>query len=74
MSAKKNMPHMDQQHLEWHKSSHSGGSGCIEVAQADGAIALRDSKAPNGPVMKFTKHEWSAFMDGVRDGEFDHMV
>ena len=55
----------------WHKSSHSGNNGCVEVAHGEDQIAVRDSKDPSGPVLMFTAHEWRAFLDGVRDGEFD---
>jgi hypothetical protein len=56
---------------KWHKSSHSGNNGCVEVVQSGDQIAVRDSKDPSGPVLVFTPHEWRAFLDGVRDGEFD---
>ena len=37
----------------WRKSSYSGGStgNCVEVAEANGGIAIRDSKNPAGPVL-----------------------
>jgi hypothetical protein len=57
---------------DWHKSSHSGNGGnCVEVAQSSSAIGVRDSKDPAGPVLAFTRSEWSAFVHGVKDGEFD---
>ena len=55
----------------WTKSSHSGNNGCVEVAHGDEQIAVRDSKDPSGPMLLFTPREWRAFLDGVRDGEFD---
>jgi hypothetical protein len=55
----------------WHKSSHSGANGCVEVAHGDDRVAVRDSKDRAGPVLMFTLHEWRAFLAGVRDGEFD---
>ena len=57
----------------WRKSSYSGGNGgnCVEVAALpSGAMAVRDSKDPGGPVLRFTAAEWSAFVAGARDGEF----
>jgi hypothetical protein len=59
--------------LSWTKSSLSFSNGnCVEVASmADGGVAVRDSKHPEGPVLRFTPGEWDAFVGGVRNGEFD---
>ncbi|HEX8858104.1 MAG TPA: DUF397 domain-containing protein [Actinomycetes bacterium] len=57
--------------MTWRKSTYSNMNGCIEVAFADGRIAVRDSKDRQGPVLIFEPHEWEAFLGGVRDGEFD---
>ncbi|WP_330288111.1 DUF397 domain-containing protein [Streptomyces sp. NBC_00576] len=52
-------------------SSATGNNDCVEVAQtADGGRAIRDSKAPHGPVLFFAPAEWNAFSTGVNDGEF----
>jgi hypothetical protein len=61
-------------HVTWRKSSYSGSSGgnCVEVAQFPAsAIAMRDSKDPDGPQLVFTPDEWQAFVAGVKAGEFD---
>jgi hypothetical protein len=57
----------------WRKSSRSGpySDNCVEVAFVGGAIAMRDSKDPDGPVLVFTPDEWNAFVGGTKDGEFD---
>ncbi|MEU4534172.1 DUF397 domain-containing protein [Streptosporangium sp. NPDC023825] len=58
----------------WKKSSLSGGSGgnCVEVAgNLPGAVAVRDSKNPAGPVLAFTPGEWSAFLTAVKLNQFD---
>jgi hypothetical protein len=58
----------------WHKSTRSGGNGgdCVEVAvNLPGLVAVRDSKDPDGGTLVFTPSEWAAFLDGVREGEFD---
>jgi len=57
----------------WIKSSYSGptGGNCVEVAfLADGDVAMRNSRDPDGPALIFTRTEWDAFLDGARDGEF----
>lgn len=50
---------MDLINATWRKSSHSGPNGgeCIELAGlagVAGAVAVRDSKDPNGPVLLLT--------------------
>jgi uncharacterized protein DUF397 len=37
-------------------------------------IVMRDSKHPEGPVLYFTEAEWEAFIEGVKDGEFDDLL
>ena len=58
---------------EWKKSSKSGANNgeCVEVRRRDDAIQVRDSKNPDGPILRFTREEWSAFVGGTKDGEFD---
>jgi hypothetical protein len=57
----------------WFKSSYSGGNSdnCVEVAFVDDAVAVRDSKNPTGPALVYTRTEWDAFVEGVKDGEFN---
>ena len=55
----------------WRKSTYSAVNGCVEVAFVDGLVAVRDAKDRQGQAMMFTLVEWRAFLDGVRDGQFD---
>ena len=58
----------------WKKASKSGGNGgnCVEVARLDdGSVGIRDSKHPDGPVLRFSQVEWDAFLDGMAKREFD---
>ncbi|MEJ3741881.1 DUF397 domain-containing protein [Actinomycetes bacterium KLBMP 9797] len=59
--------------LLWFKSSRSAGNGaCVEVAFAlPRTIAMRDSKDPHGPVLRFPTASWQDFVASVRQGEFD---
>ncbi|MEU4212300.1 DUF397 domain-containing protein [Streptomyces sp. NPDC026206] len=58
--------------LNFKKSSYSsGGDNCVEVAvQADpGAVAIRDSKEPEGPILRFRPSDYLGFEQAVRRGE-----
>ncbi|MFF5294902.1 DUF397 domain-containing protein [Paractinoplanes globisporus] len=60
----------------WHKSTRSGGNGgdCVEVAvNLPEVVAVRDTKDRDGGALTFSHVEWQAFLDGVRDGEFDRL-
>jgi hypothetical protein len=58
---------------QWKKSTKSGtnGGNCVEVRQVDATVQVRDSKDPSGPVLRFTREEWDAFLGGAKNGEFD---
>ncbi|GAA2378343.1 DUF397 domain-containing protein [Nonomuraea africana] len=58
--------------IVWRKSSFSGPTGeCVEVARIPGGGALvRDSKAPDEAVLRFSEGEWRAFVAGMLNGEF----
>ncbi len=59
----------------WFKSSYSGNGGqCVEVARnlasPRGVVPVRDSKDPHGPALAFSPTAWSAFVAGVKAGQF----
>lgn len=59
---------------DWHKASFSDDdqNGCVEVGTASGVVGVRDTKlGPASPILAFTEAEWSAFVAGVKDSEFD---
>ena len=64
---------VDLSQARWVKSTHSGpdSDNCVEVAFVGEAIAVRDSRNPEGPALIFTPAEWDAFVGGAKDGEFD---
>ncbi|MCU7724170.1 DUF397 domain-containing protein [Actinoplanes sp. KI2] len=56
---------------QWQKSSYCGTNACVEVAQTSDAILIRDSKNPQAAPLAFTTDEWTAFIKGVKAGEFN---
>jgi hypothetical protein len=56
----------------WRKSSRSGAqNSCVELADLSDAIAVRDSKNPDGAKLAFTRREWDAFAARVKSGRLD---
>ncbi|MEV7477200.1 DUF397 domain-containing protein [Streptomyces halstedii] len=60
----------------WVKSTHSDNGGtCVEWAPGHaattGAVPVRDSKNPGGPVLTVPATAFASFVTGVKAGEFD---
>ncbi|MFF2951820.1 DUF397 domain-containing protein [Kitasatospora sp. NPDC057965] len=66
------MQHIDLSDVRWRRSTYSSNGGdCVEAApDFPGAVPVRDSKDPSGPVLVFTSSEFAAFVAAVRAGEF----
>ncbi|WP_217210003.1 DUF397 domain-containing protein [Streptomyces sp. AC550_RSS872] len=51
--------------FDFHKSTHSSGDAhgeCVEVARnIPGTTAVRDSKAPDGPILRLAAEAWVEF-------------
>ncbi len=58
------------ENLAWVKSSYSGseGGGCVEIAAMPNGTAARDSKDPNGPILRFSADAWRTFVRNVKAG------
>jgi hypothetical protein len=55
----------------WRRSGR--GDGAIEVAFTYGSwVLMRVTGDPEQRVLVFDRHEWDCFLDGARNGEFDH--
>ncbi len=59
---------MDVTGSAWRTSSYSGSNGgaCVEVGTADLAVAVRDSKHPDGPQLAFPADTWTIFAERVK--------
>jgi hypothetical protein len=58
--------------IEFRVSSFCSFGNCVEVGRsADGGVVVRDSKDHRQEPLTFTAEEWTAFVAGVKAGEFD---
>ena len=59
---------MDVTPVAWRKSSYSGSNGgaCVEIGTTGPAVAVRDSKHPDGPLLAFIADTWKTFTEQVK--------
>jgi hypothetical protein len=57
----------------WHKSSHSTQEGgqCVEVAELENSVGVRDSTDPHGPVLLFGRDAMAGLLTRIKTGELD---
>lgn len=57
----------------WRKSSRSVGNGnnCVEAATGSGAVAIRDSKDPDGPAHLVRPGAFRTLVGRIKRGDFD---
>jgi hypothetical protein len=69
----------DLSRATWRKSSYSNGTGgsCVEIAVFtptagnEHAIAVRDSKDPDGPALTVTARQWRELTAAIKAHELD---
>jgi Domain of unknown function (DUF397) len=54
----------------WKTAQRCKDISCVEVRQIQQGVEVRNSTAPDGPVVAFTNTEWASFLSGVEAGEF----
>ncbi|MDT0304254.1 DUF397 domain-containing protein [Streptomonospora wellingtoniae] len=54
----------------WHKSSYSGGGhqDCVEVAESQEQVKVRDTQNRGAGYLTLSASEWSAFLADVKGG------
>jgi hypothetical protein len=62
--------------VEWIRASTSSGAGqYVEMRRIGEVIEVRDAQHGDaGPILRFTPAEWDAWLDGAKNGEFDHLM
>ncbi|MEU8801414.1 DUF397 domain-containing protein [Spirillospora sp. NPDC048819] len=60
----------DLSSARWRKSSYSAESGgeCVEVAALSPAVAVRDSKDPDGPKLVLAAGDWRTLITRIKQG------
>ncbi|MGW0768634.1 DUF397 domain-containing protein [Streptomyces sp. NPDC002676] len=56
--------------IRWQKSSYSGGGDgntCVEIADLDTHIAIRDSKAPARATLAFPTAAFTPFIEALKE-------
>ncbi|KUN75175.1 hypothetical protein AQJ66_36385 [Streptomyces bungoensis] len=55
--------------IRWRKSSYSGGGDgntCVEIAELDTHISIRDSKAPARATLTFVPEAFTPFLEALK--------
>ncbi|WP_338740512.1 DUF397 domain-containing protein [Actinomadura luteofluorescens] len=58
--------------INWRKSSYSGGGNddaCVELAELEGRVWVRDSKDPDGERLAFGREAFGGLLGRVKRGE-----
>jgi hypothetical protein len=58
----------DLSRASWRKSSYSGSQAgeCVEVAELDNIVAVRDSKDPSGPTLALQATTWRSVLSHLK--------
>lgn len=57
----------------WRKSSYTSQEGgtCVELADLETAVGVRDSTDPEGPVLQFGRPAVAALVGRIKNGQLD---
>jgi hypothetical protein len=60
-------------HAAWRKSSYTGQEGgtCVELADLNTGVGVRDSTDPHGPVLQFGRDAMAGLLIRIKTGELD---
>jgi Domain of unknown function (DUF397) len=60
--------------LSWNVARRCEAANCVMIATNGAEFFIGDSKSPEGLVLTYTRDEWKAFVSGVKEGDFDHLI
>lgn len=60
--------------ISWLTSRLCESGACVGVARQGEFVLIGDTGNPEAPVSRFTSQEWSAFVAGVKLGDFDDLA
>jgi hypothetical protein len=63
------MNETDLDKIEWHTSTASNGTGCVEVGFTDQTVFVRDSTNRSGAVLAVSRSTWRALIDAAKGGQ-----
>jgi hypothetical protein len=63
----------DELRAAWRKSSYTGQEGgtCVELANLNTTVGVRDSTDPHGPVLQFGRDAMVELLTRIKTGELD---
>ncbi len=59
--------------VAWRVAGLCDAGNCVRVAASGDVIIIGDSKNPDGSVLTYSRAEWVAFTEGIRQGDFDDL-
>jgi hypothetical protein len=67
--------HSDTDALQWRKARLSAANGaCVEIASMVTGVAIRDSKNPDGAILKCTADTFHSFLDAAKKGKLQTLI
>jgi len=54
-------------------ASFCASGECVEVAQGDGTVILRDSTQPHGNLLRYAARDWGSFVRDIKSGKLDRL-
>jgi hypothetical protein len=63
----------DLERAAWRKSRHSSQEGdtCVELADLETTVGVRDSTDPHGPVLRFGRDVVAGLLSRIKNGDLD---